>query len=45
MVGSVNNFDCVIDELTSFKPNIILLNINLPKFDGFFCLKDDKETI
>ncbi len=42
-VKSINNFDYVMEELLDFRPDLILLDINLPKFDGFFFLKKIKK--
>src|SRR5690625_2230444 len=32
----VENFDKIIDEFLSFSPDLVLLDINLPRFDGFY---------
>lgn len=45
IVGTIGDFDNVIAEVNSFKPNLILLDINLPKFDGFFFLKMIKKQL
>ncbi len=45
VVGVVTDFNNVIAEVKSFKPNLILLDINLPKFDGFFFLKQIKKSL
>lgn len=44
VVGVVTDFNNVIAEVKSFEPNLILLDINLPKFDGFFFLKQIKKN-
>lgn len=44
VVGVVTDFNNVITEVKSFQPNLILLDINLPKFDGFFFLKQIKKN-
>lgn len=38
-VEIVKNFDNVIDEIEAWKPDLILLDINLPKYDGFYYLR------
>lgn len=38
-VGIINNFDLVMDTVESFKADLIVLDINLPVFDGFYFLK------
>lgn len=30
------NFDNIINTFVDFKPNLVLLDVNLPKFDGFY---------
>ena len=36
----VKNFDNIIEEFEAINPNLVLLDINLPKFDGFYwCTK------
>lgn len=42
-VGLIEDFNNVIFEVERFAPNLILLDINLPKFDGFFFLKQIKK--
>lgn len=38
-VITIDNFDSVMDTVNEINPNLIVLDINLPKFDGFFFLK------
>lgn len=38
-VKTIEDFDTVIETVHEFNPNLILLDINLPKFDGFYFLK------
>lgn len=38
-VTTVDDFDCVMEIVDEVKPNLILLDINLPKFDGFYFLR------
>ncbi|MBS4538956.1 response regulator transcription factor [Clostridium sp. D2Q-11] len=38
-VEEVNDFDKVMDRVEEIKPDLIVLDINLPKFDGFYFLK------
>lgn len=38
-VETVTDFDQVIEEVEEANPNLILLDINLPKFDGFYYLR------
>ena len=38
-VVEIDNFDDVIESVEEINPNLILLDINLPKFDGFYFLK------
>lgn len=35
-VEIVNNFDDIVEECTAFAPHIILLDINLPSYDGYY---------
>lgn len=35
----INDFNDVIDEFNDYKPDIVLLDINLPKYDGFYWCK------
>lgn len=44
VVGVVTDFNNLIAEVKSFEPNLILLDINLPRFDGFFFLKQIKKN-
>lgn len=37
-VVTIKDFDCVVEQVDKEKPELILLDINLPKFDGFFYL-------
>ena len=32
----VKDFDNVMTDFEEYEPNIVLLDINLPKFDGFY---------
>ncbi|MBU5227223.1 MULTISPECIES: response regulator transcription factor [Clostridium] len=38
-VDTVENFDDVMGYITKINPDLIILDINLPKFDGFYFLK------
>ena len=38
-VTTVNNFDLVMEIVKNINPDLILLDINLPRFDGFYFLK------
>ncbi len=38
-VNILDDYDAVVDIIKDFKPSLILLDINLPKYDGFFYLK------
>ncbi len=38
-VRILEDYDNVVKEIEDFKPSLILLDINLPKYDGFFYLK------
>lgn len=38
-VTKIDNFDNVMETVKEAKPDIIILDINLPKFDGFYFLK------
>lgn len=38
-VVTVNDFNTVIEQVEAEKPDIILLDINLPKFDGFYYVR------
>ena len=33
---SVENFDIVLDQFETFSPHLVLLDVNLPKFDGYY---------
>ncbi len=44
VVGLVKDFDNVVDRVGKFQPDLILLAINLPKYDGFFFLKQLKKN-
>lgn len=44
VVETITDFDDVIGAVSNFKPDLILLDINLPKFDGFFFLKQFKKN-
>lgn len=39
LVQVVTNFDNVKEQVMSIAPDLVLLDINLPKFDGFYFLK------
>ncbi len=39
VVKVLEDYDNVVNEIEEFKPNLVLLDINLPKYDGFFYLK------
>lgn len=38
-VRIIDDYDLIVDEINIFEPDLILLDINLPKYDGFFYLK------
>lgn len=38
-VHTVDEFDNVVEQVEIMKPDLILLDINLPKFDGFYFLR------
>ncbi len=38
-VKILEDYDNIVEEVKSFNPKLILLDINLPKYDGFFYLK------
>lgn len=38
-VKVIEDYDNILEEVQEFNPNLILLDINLPKYDGFFYLK------
>ena len=38
-VAKIDNFDNVMETVKEINPNLIILDINLPKFDGFYFLK------
>ena len=41
----ITNFNNIIEEFEKCKPSLILLDINLPKFDGFYwCIKIRQES-
>lgn len=33
---TVQKFECVVEEFKAFSPHIVLLDINLPKYDGYY---------
>lgn len=35
-VKIVEDFENIVSEFNDFKPNLVLLDVNLPKFDGFY---------
>lgn len=35
-VATVQSFDAIIEECTSFNPHLVLLDINLPSYDGYY---------
>ncbi|MER2191603.1 MAG: response regulator transcription factor [Solibacillus sp.] len=35
-VEVVQNFECIVEECTAFNPHMILLDINLPTYDGYY---------
>lgn len=35
-VETIQNFDSLIDEFQAFNPHIVLLDINLPSYDGYY---------
>lgn len=43
-VATIDDFDNVIDRVKEVKPDLIVLDINLPKFDGFYFLKVIRKT-
>ena len=38
-VTTIDDFDTVMDKVAEVNPNLIILDINLPKFDGFYFLR------
>lgn len=45
-VQRVNDFEHVMDEFHHYKPDLVLLDINLPSFDGFYwCRQIRKDSI
>lgn len=41
----IDDFENVMDEFNTFKPHLVLLDINLPKFDGYYwCRKIRQES-
>lgn len=38
-IFTVDDYDCVIERVEETSPRLIILDINLPKFDGFYFLK------
>lgn len=42
-VKVVENFEKVIEEFNEYKPHIILLDVNLPKFDGYYWCRKIRE--
>lgn len=45
-VHKTASFDCVLDEFHAYKPDLVLLDINLPSFDGFYwCRQIRKDSI
>ena len=38
-VSTIDEFDNVMETVDEVKPNLIILDINLPKFDGFYYLR------
>lgn len=38
-VSRIKDFDCVMETVKETNPDLILLDINLPKFDGFYFLR------
>ena len=44
-VKVVENFENIMGEFNEFNPNLVLLDVNLPKFDGFYwCRKIRQES-
>lgn len=35
-VATIENFDLIIEEFQAFNPHIVLLDINLPSYDGYY---------
>ena len=45
-VHKISDFEDVLDEFHAYKPDLVLLDINLPSFDGFFwCRQIRKDSI
>ncbi|MGL4741581.1 MAG: response regulator transcription factor [Sarcina sp.] len=38
-VAVINDFDCIMEKMERFEADLIVLDINLPVFDGFYFLK------
>lgn len=45
-VHKISDFDHVLDEFHAYRPDLVLLDINLPSFDGFYwCRQIRKDSI
>lgn len=43
--SSVKEYDKIIEEINDFKPQVILIDINLPKFDGFYWCRKIRQNL
>lgn len=43
VVKTAENFDSIIKEFNSFNPDLVLMDVNLPKFDGFYWCRQIRE--
>lgn len=41
---TVTDFECIMDEFHSFSPELVLLDINLPNFDGFYWCRQIRQV-
>ena len=42
-VKIVENFDNIMEEFNLFNPDLVLMDVNLPKFDGFYWCRRIRE--
>ena len=43
-VASIENFDNILEEFTIYKPHLVIMDINLPYFDGFYWCKKIRDV-